>query len=368
MTTILAAGDVAISRQEQLAILDGCRATLASADVCFAQLEAPISTRGSKAPNARLAMRSPVEWAAALRQAGIDVVSCAGNHCLDYGYEALSDTLRLLDRAGISRCGAGERLAEALEPAILQAGKQTVAFIAASSILPEGYAAQEEKPGCAPMRAFTAYEPIEPDQPGTPARIRTFPHAEDLSALVRQISAARKIAEVVIVSLHWGIHMIPFALAEYQIATARSLIDAGADAILGHHPHILKGVELYRNRPIFYSLGNFAIGQPHEWDPTILRAPSFRHLIELHPEWDLTRQYMLPENTRYTGLAKLVIKRGGDVECRFCPAWIGDSSEPNMLSANDPKFHVVREFLAESNRMAGLVSRIDQDADELIFS
>ena len=368
MTTILASGDVAISRQDQLAILDGCRDTLASADICFAQLEAPISARGSKAPNARLAMRSPVEWAAALREAGIDVVSCAGNHCLDYGYEALFDTFRLLDAAGIRRCGAGEQLTEALDPAILQAGDHRVAFIAASSILPEGYAAQHEKPGCAPMRAFTVYEAIEPDQPGTPARVRTFPHAEDLSNLVRQISAARQIADVVIVSLHWGIHMTPFVLADYQITTARKLIDAGADAILGHHPHILKGVDLYRNRPIFYSLGNFAIGQPHEWDPAILRAPSFKHLIELHPEWDLTRQYMLPENTRYTGLAKLLIKQNGDVACRFCPAWIGDGSEPHMLSSNDPKFHAVREFLAESNRKAGLAARIEQDADELIFS
>ncbi len=274
----------------------------------------------------------------------------------------------MLDETGIKRCGAGETLAEALRPAVMDAGEHRIAVIAASSIVPEGYAAREDKPGCAPLRAFTVYEPVEPDQPGTPPRIRTFPHLDDLEVLSRQVSAARQVADIVLVSMHWGIHMIPYALADYQTICARKLIDAGADAILGHHPHILKGVELYRGKPIFYSLGNFAIGQPHDWDPDILRTPSFRHLINLHPEWDLTQQYMLPENTRYTGLAKLLIDRNGRLECRFCPAWIDDRCVPHLLCALDPQFGTIRAFLEESNRAAGIASSIAQEADELVIS
>lgn len=368
MSIVLACGDVAVHRADCASMFTGCRDVLAKADLCIAQLEAPVSDRGAKVPNARLAMRAPVACAQAMREAGIDVVSCAGNHCLDFGYEALGDTLAHLRAAGVRSCGAGETLDAALEPAYCVAGSTRVALIAACSILPEGYAARADRPGCAPLRAFTVYEPIEPDQPGTPPRTRTFPHAQDLGALVERVRRARAAADRVLVSLHWGIHMVPFVLADYQRAAAHALIDAGADAVLGHHPHLLKGIELYRGCPIFYSLGNFAIEQPHVWDPAILQAPSFRHLVSLNPQWDLTRRYILPENTRPTGLAKLVLKEDGGLECRFLPAWIEDDSVPHMLVASDPRFDSVRSFLEESSRAAAFDTCFDVQADELVLS
>ncbi len=368
MTTIVACGDVAVRRSDCASMFAGCLDVLQSADLCFAQLEAPVSDRGSKAPNARLAMRSPVATASSLCDAGFDVVSVAGNHCLDYGYEAFADTLQHLARVGIRTCGAGDGLVTALEPAYLKAGAYRVAIIAACSILPEGYAAQSGKPGCAPLRAFTVYEPAEPDQPGTPPRTRTFAHREDLEALIGRVRAARAAADWVLVSLHWGIHMIPFVLADYQTEAAHALIDAGADAILGHHPHLLKGVELYRGRPVFYSLGNFAIEQPHVWDSAILQSASFRHLVSLHPEWDLTRRFMMPENTRPTGLAKLILRDGGAIESRFCPAWIEDDSSPRMLRAGETHFDAVRRFLEESSAKAGFETRFAQEGDELVVT
>lgn len=368
MNTVLACGDVAVRRADCGSMFAGCRGALSAADLCIAQLEAPVSERGAKVPNARLAMRSPAAAAQAMRAAGIDLVSCAGNHCLDFGYEALNDTLSHLRAAGVQSCGAGDTLDLALQPAYCEAGSSRVALIAASSILPEGYAARADKPGCAPLRAFTVYEPIEPDQPGTAARARSFTDVADLAALVERIQGARAVADWVLVSLHWGIHMVPFALADYQRAAAHALIDAGADAILGHHPHLLKGIEIYRGRPVFYSLGNFAIEQPHVWDPAILQTPSFRHLVSLNPGWDLTRKYMLPENTRPTGLAKLLLKEGGGLECRFLPAWIADDSAPHMLSASDPRFATVKELLEESSRAAGFGTRFDVEADELVVS
>lgn len=368
MTSILGCGDVAVSRSDCASMFAGCREALRAADLAFAQLEAPISDRGSKVPNARLAMRAPVASAPALRDAGIDVVSVAGNHCLDFGYEALTDTLHHLAKVGVQSCGAGEDLETALAPVFCTAGAHRVAVIAACSILPDGYAAQAGKPGCAPMRAFTAYEPVEPDQPGTPARTRSFPHREDLAALIARVRAARSAADCVLVSLHWGIHMIPVALADYQQVVAHSLIDAGADAIFGSHPHLLKGIELYRGRPVFYSLGNFAIEPPHVWDPAILRSSSFRHLVSLHPGWDLARRYMLPETTRPTGLAKLVLGRNGGLESRFCPAWIEDDSAPRMLRAGEPHFDTVRRFLEESSSKAGFGTRFSPEGDELVLT
>jgi poly-gamma-glutamate capsule biosynthesis protein CapA/YwtB (metallophosphatase superfamily) len=368
VTCIVACGDVAVRRPEPASIFAGCRGALEAADLCFAQVEAAISERGAKAPNARLAMCAPVVMAVALREAGIDVVSVAGNHCLDFGYEALTDTLQHLADAGIAACGAGKDLSAALEPAWCQAGPHRVAVIAACSILPEGYAAEAGKPGCAPMRAFTVYQPIEPDQPGTPPRTLSFPHGQDLDALVARVRAARTLADCVLVSLHWGIHMVPYALADYQSIVAHALIDAGADAILGHHPHLLKGVELYRERPIFYSLGNFAIEQPHIWDPMILQSSSFRHLVSLHPHWDLARHYMLPERTRATGLAKLILAADGSLGCRFSPAWIEDDSAPRMLRAADSRFHEVRAFLEESSRAGGFATRFEVEGDDLVLA
>lgn len=367
MITLLACGDVGVKRPDCHTIFDGVRSYLRNSDLCFAQLESAISERGAKAPNARLAMRAPPAMASAVRSAGIGAMSFAGNHCLDFGYEALDDTLKIAAAEGIGLCGAGADLAAARRPLVQEARGMRIAILAASSILPEGYAADDGKPGCAPLRAHTVYEPIESDQPGTPPRIRSFAHRGDLSSLLHSIELAGHDAEVVLVSLHWGIHMVRSVLAEYQLEVAHACIDAGAAAILGHHPHVLKGVEIYRGRPIYYSLGNFAIEQPHVWDPTITRTASFRHLVSLNPQWSLEASYMLPEVTRMSGIAKLLIENGR-VEARFRPAWITDDCAPQVLKAQDPRFEQVEELLRDSCSEAGLATALSRAGDELCFN
>lgn len=345
----------------------GCERTLKQADLCFAQLETTISERGAAVPNAKLAMRASPAMATALREAGIDVMSFAGNHCFDYGYDAFADTLLHAAEAGLVLCGAGENLEAARRPALIEAAGSRIAVLAASSILPAGYAAESNKAGCAPMRAHTVYEQIEVDQPGTPAKISTYADRSDLQALIGAVRAARDQADIVLVSLHWGIHMIPATIAEYQIEVAHQAIDAGADAILGHHPHILKGVEFHRGRPIFYSLGNFAIEQPHVWDPAITRSASFKHLISLNPAWNLENTYMLPPVTRMTGIARMVIDANSEWRVRFVPAWIGDDSAPTVLESSDSRFGEVAAFLASSSRQAGFDTRITIEGDELLL-
>jgi poly-gamma-glutamate synthesis protein (capsule biosynthesis protein) len=346
-------------------MFDGCRSVLAGGDLVFAQLETTVSERGAKVPNAKLAMRAPPGMLAAARRAGISVMSFAGNHCLDFGYEAFEDTLAEARNAGIALCGAGTNLQMARQPAVIEAGGTRIAVIAASSILPDGYAAEDDRAGCAPLRAHTVYEQVELDQPGTPSRVRTFAHRADLDALVSSVRAARITNDVVLVSLHWGIHMIPTVLADYQREAGRSLIAAGADAILGHHPHLLKGIEIYRGRPIFYSLGNFAIEQPHVWDPAIISSESFRNLQRLNPTWSLDETYMLPAVTRMTGVVKIVVS-GDMIETRFLPAFIGDDSVPRFLKSDDPRFRQVQAFLDKSCREADCDARTEIDGDELL--
>ena len=281
MITILACGDVGVKRQTPPPCC-ALRTGPAAADLCFAQLETTISERGAKVPNARLAMRSPPSMAPAVREAGIDVMSFAGNHCLDFGYDAFDDTLHAAAGAQIALCGAGMTLAQARRPARITCSGVRIAFLAASSIFPEGYAAEADKPGCAPLRAHTLYEQIEPDQPGTPARIRSFADRADLEALLEAFGGAAHSRRGAVVGALGHPHGARRSGGLSNRDRARA-IDAGADAILGHHPHLLKGVEFHRGRPIFYSLGNFAIEQPHIWDPAITQTASFRHLVSLNP-------------------------------------------------------------------------------------
>jgi poly-gamma-glutamate capsule biosynthesis protein CapA/YwtB (metallophosphatase superfamily) len=357
MTVVLGVGDTGARREDPASMFSGCREALAAGDIVFGQLETTITDRGAKAPNARLAMRAPSTLAPALCEAGFDVMSFAGNHCLDWGYEGFFDTLSHMETAGVKLCGAGPNLDQARQAVVLEVNGIRVAFLACSSILPEGYWADAERPGCAPLRAHTLYQPIEQDQPGTPARTISHPHRIDLDELLTSIAAARAAADIVLVSMHWGVHLVEAVIADYQRIVAHAAIDAGAHAILGHHPHILKGVEIYRKAPVFYSLGNFAIEQPHIWDAEITRTASFRHLLSLNPGWNTGHVYMLPEDTRMTGIARLALARGGVERVEFLPAWIGDDSAPCMLDPGDPRFDRVRDYLQRISASQGFTSR-----------
>lgn len=365
---ILAVGDVGARRDDLASMFASVTGALTAAPVVFGQLETTVSDRGAIVPNARLAMRAPSALAPALAEAGFTMMSFAGNHCLDWGYDAFGDSQRHMADAGVLLAGAGADLAHARRAVIQEQDGVRVAMIAANSILPEGYAARVDKPGCAPLRAHTFYEQIEHDQPGTPARIRSHADRADLDALLASIRTARAAADIVLVSLHWGIHMVRGTLAEYQIEVAHAAIEAGADAILGHHPHLMKGIGFHRGKPIFYSLGNFAIEQPHVWDPAIVETESFRHLVSLNPSWTMDATYMLPEETRITGIARLIVRDGSVAEVRFRPCWIGDDSAPRPLVSSDPLFGRVRDYLVEVTAAEGLTTSIATDGDELILT
>ncbi|MEO3387081.1 CapA family protein [Mesorhizobium sp. CAU 1741] len=358
MTTVLAVGDVAARRVAPDTIFDGSRALLSSDAITFGQLESVITDGGAMSPNARLAMRTGTDFAPALARAGFDVMSFAGNHCLDWGYEGFSDTLAAMAGVSIPLCGAGETIAEARKPAIVERDGTRFAFLGYNSILPEGYAADVRRAGCAPLRALTTYRQIEPDQPGTGARVLSFCDPDDLAAMVGDIQTARQHADVVIVSMHWGIHMTEAVIAHYQREAARAAIEAGAAAIVGHHAHILKGVEFHRGAPIFCSLGNFAIEQPHIFDPSIVETESFRHLASLNPDFDPAATYMLPPDTRLTGIARLEFDGSTLTGVAFHPALIDDHSTPHLLDAGDPAFDAVQSYLARVSDAAGFSTHL----------
>jgi poly-gamma-glutamate capsule biosynthesis protein CapA/YwtB (metallophosphatase superfamily) len=247
---LLAVGDVAPDRSDPNECFDLIREDLRAAALVFCQLEIVLTEKGTRLPQARHTVRGRPSIAAALRNSNFGVISMAGNHCMDWGAEALLETVEHLQAQELAVVGVGANIGAARRPVIREVGNTRVAFLAYCSILPMAYWAEENRAGCAPMRAWTQYEQIEHDQPGTPCRIHTYARHEDLEAMRQDVHAARSIADVVIVSMHWGIHFIPAVIADYQREVGRAAIDAGADVILGHHAHIVKCVEMYLERPI----------------------------------------------------------------------------------------------------------------------
>ncbi len=365
---LFAVGDIAPRRDDPGAIFEGCRAVLGAGDIVFGQIESVLSDRGSPLPQARLAMRSEPAAARAIREAGVSVGSLAGNHCLDWGVDALADTLRHARLAGLAVCGAGDTEAEARRPAVVGAKGARIAFLAYSSILPQDYQATDRRAGCAPMRAHTVYQQIEHDQPGTPARNLTFCHREDVAAMGRDVAEAREQADFVAVSIHWGIHFVAAEIADYQREIAYAAIDAGAGAVLGHHPHILKGVEMRRGRPIFYSLGNFAIEQPQAFAADVLSSRGFQEIRSLNQGFDPKRAYIAPPDTQKSMIAKLEIEGGEVVRVAWQPVQIGDDAVPWALGAHDPRFEEVVAYVEAIGRSQGLNTRFAVEGEDVVVS
>ena len=355
---ILATGDLAMDRDDYDECFAGSTDVLRKADVVFGQLETSFAERGTRLPQARHAVLARPDGAAAVGRAGFDILSMAGNHCLDWGNEALFETIANLEAAGVRVVGAGANIGEARKPVrfTLPDGT-TVAFLAYSSILPHSYWADERRPGCAPMRAFTHYEQIEHDQPGTPPRIHSYPHREDLAAMEADIRAAKAEADVVIVSHHWGIHFVRATIADYQRDVARATIAAGADAILGGHAHILKGCELIDGKPVFYSLCNFATDL--RMDPVHAASKSFNEIRVLAEEWepDFDSLYNFPKAARLSMVARLEIADGRILRAGFLPLHIDRDAVPRFPARGDENYTAVVDYMTAVTEEAGLNAR-----------
>ncbi len=357
---VLATGDLAPDRDDPDSSFDATRALLNAAELVFGQLETSFATRGTRLPQARHAVMAQPACAAALARAGFDVISFAGNHCLDWGNEAFAETLAHLAEAGLAVVGVGANISAARKPVIrLLADGTRVAFLAYSSILPQAYWAEANRPGCAPLRAHTLYEQIEHDQPGTPPRIHTFAHAADLAAMQDDIRRARAQSDVVLVSHHWGIHFVRAEIADYQREVARAAVAAGADAILGHHAHILKGIECIEGRPVFYSLCNFATDL--RMTPEHAARPSFKEIQKLGEDWepDFGSLYNFPPASRLSMIARLHIADGRIRESGFVPLYIDRDAVPRPLAPADPQFGAVLSYLRAVTAEASLNARYE---------
>jgi poly-gamma-glutamate synthesis protein (capsule biosynthesis protein) len=317
------------------------RDTLRSVDVRFGNCERQYSTRGTaseRSPHGR----QPPEMARIFDDCGFEAVTIANNHMYDYGPDALLDTRELLVSKGIAPTGAGRDLAEACQPAIVRSKGLSIGFLGFCSVLPEGGAAARNKVGIAPLRVNTQYEPRGPH---APVRVLTEADPDDLARIVDGVRDLKRQVDVVIVAFHWGAIWLPRIICDYQVEVAHACIDAGADAILGHHPHLPKAIEMYAGSPIFYSLSNFCMTKPFPgkpWAELPWQHGALRNHADQDPNYPL-----LPygSNAKRSLLAKLTLSKSGVEEASFLPVMIDTRYRPEPLRAGDPRFDDLVGFM-----------------------
>jgi len=205
---------------------------LSGYDIVFANLETPVGKQGIPVKNKPYVFMVSPHYAEPIKKLHLSVVSIANNHIMDYGEEGLTSTIDWLKASKIRYTGAGDNLEEARKPVILNKKGIEFVFLAYNERPPESFFAKKDTPGVAYV---------------------------DIKLITEDIKKYKTRSNIVMVSLHWGIEQTLYPQA-YQIELARRIIDAGADCIIGHHPHWIQGIEVYKKRPIFYSLGNLLNG------------------------------------------------------------------------------------------------------------
>jgi poly-gamma-glutamate synthesis protein (capsule biosynthesis protein) len=247
-------------------------------DLTMVNLECPVTDILDPEPKA-FTFRCDPQALPAARRAGVDVVSQANNHAYDQGPAGLVDSLDAIRAAGLASVGAGADQSEALRVARVEIHGWTIAVVGINQVL----------------------DPLDqvagPDKPGTAA-------GHDFRLALRAVRDSAASSDLVFVMIHWGVELESRHGAN-QARQAHRMIDAGADVIFGSHPHRLQPMETYRDRPIFYSLGNFV--------------------------WP-----RLTPMTSVTAVAEVIVTRDGAIRGRLLPVEIVSSGHPVVMPAGPP--------------------------------
>ena len=298
-----------------------------SSDLVYANLEFPITDRGefdmNKIWKVPLAMKP--DAGKILAKSGIHVMSMATNHIMDFGPEGMLRSVGVLDENGIKHCGAGRNRDEAHQPVIFERNGVRIAFLAYTSVFSSTGTAGASTPGMATVQVKTAFMSDQRifEQPGTPPVAIYMPNEDDMNEMRNDVRKARDAADVVVVAWHWGVSASRKHVS-YQTELGRAAIDVGATLVIGHHSHVLHGVEVYKKGAIFYSLGDFVCWSGES--PADTHEPS-------------------------TVILDCKLERKGLTEITLIPVQIGHDAQPTV--AKNAKGAQILQGLVKSSKPLG---------------
>ena len=364
--TMMAVGDLILDRPDAESFFEFTAPTLRSADVVVGHGEVVFTSRGMPTYTEIPAPPSDPKNMSALPFAGFNVITLAGNHIWDSGAPGIEDTIAGLRKYDIAVTGAGMDIDEARIPAIIERDGIRFGFLSYNCVGPKASWATPDKPGCAYVHILTHCE-----VPNLLARsqIYTFAEPSSLKAMVDDIQKIRSRCDVLAVALHKGIGHTAAELAMYDQQVSYAAIDAGADLILGHHAHILKGIEWYKGKIIFHGLCNFVTVTRALWPE---EAPSWNlreHAKRRMERMQLDREYLnypFHPEARQTIIAKCLVDHGEISRVSYLPCLIDKKGRPEILK-NDEEGQQVFLYMDKITREADLNARYAWEGDEVVI-
>lgn len=366
---ILLVGDLILDEPEPDGMLAPSHQALRGGDVVVGQVEVPHSTRGQLLSADVPARPSDPHNLEALSRAGFNIATLAGNHIADAGPDAIEDTISKLREVGIATTGAGMNLTEARQPAIVEANGVRVGVLSYNCVGPRESWARPSKAGCAYLNVLTHYE-LDHASPGGPPTIYTFATPESLTGMRTDLASLRDRVDIVVVALHKGLGHLRAQLAMYEREISRAAIDSGADIVVGHHAHIMRGIEIYKGKPIYHGLGNYltvtrALSPSNTDTPEAAEWARRREkLFGFRPDPQMPTYPFHPES-RHTIIADCRVSTNGLVETAFIPCWIDEAARP--VPMHPTQRDAVIRYVVEIGREAGLPELALDAGDERVL-
>jgi poly-gamma-glutamate capsule biosynthesis protein CapA/YwtB (metallophosphatase superfamily) len=363
-------GDLILGEPDPDFFFAKARATLQARDLVIGHVEVPHTRRGRELSFDVPAETYEPERLLALGRAGVHVATLAGNHIYDFGAEGIADTREGLAAASVESCGAGANLEEALQPAVVDRAGLRVGVLSWNCVGPRDAWAGTDKPGCAYVRVLGA-DGAENPGPAAAALIDAVADGDSIVAMQRSIERLAREVKWVVVALHKGIVHMPALLAGYERPLARAAIEAGASIVVGHHSHILRGIELVAGRPVFHGLGNFvtvtrALNLDEAHPVRRAWAKRRRELFGFEPDPQYVNYPFHPE-AKHALIADCRVDAGGNVSAGFVPCWIEASGQPQVLG-RDARGQAVVDYVADISRRAGFQTEFAWHGDRVICS
>lgn len=359
-------GDLMVDRDRPADPFHAAREVLSVPDILFGNLEAAFTDNPHPAPSGATPLFPRASNLDVFPEVGFDVLSMANNHIVDAGHEAMLENRARLRSKGVATCGAGANLTEAREPAIVVRNGIRVAVLGYASVFPMGYEARSNVPGLVPLRAYDFWRCAVDNYhaPGTPPRAQTIPDDGDLARAADDIAKARALSDLVVFSVHWGDFLRPYHLTDHETRTAKWAIDQGADIVVGHHHHALRGAEWYRGKPIFYGLGHFVFDLKLQLSAEAtamfaeLRKVAGDYAVFPREGWPLLPMH---PDTRMTVLAWAQATASGVTEIGILPCMLRPDGSVEPVDATSDEGLAVAEYLKRCNETQTLDGLITTD-------